>query len=94
MPSERYYRQQAAALLSWARATHDKAWAHVLRQRAARELERAEEGLPAAVTDLNPLLEEFNESQIRKEPPRVQRVPMQQQPVQQQQSKIAREDKE
>jgi hypothetical protein len=91
MPSERYYRQQAAALLSWARATHDKAWAHVLRQRAARELERAEEGMPA-VTDLNPLLEEFNESQMRKEPRPVQRVPMQQQPVQQQQSKITQED--
>jgi hypothetical protein len=98
MPSERYYRQQAAALLSWARATHDKAWAQVLRQRAARELERAAEGT-SAVTDLNPLLEEFNESQIRKEPPRVQHMPMQQQPVQQQpvqqqQSRITREDKE
>jgi hypothetical protein len=93
MPSERYYRQQAAALLSWARATHDKAWAHVLRQRAARELERAEEGMPA-VTDLNPLLEAFNESQIRKQPPPVQRAPMQQQPMQQQQSQITREDKD
>jgi hypothetical protein len=38
---------------------------------------------------LNQLLEEFNESQTRKEPPPVQRVPMQQQ-----QSRIMREDKE
>ena len=56
MPSERYYRQQATALLSWARATTDKAWANVLRQRAARELKRAAE-TSSAITDLNPLLE-------------------------------------
>ena len=65
MPSERYYRQQATALLSWARATTDKAWANVLRQRAARELERAAE-TAGAITDLNPLLAEFNEQQMRK----------------------------
>ena len=91
MPSERYYRQQAAALLSWARATHDKAWAHVLRQHAARELERAKQGA-SAVTDLNPLLEEFNETQIRKQPPPVQRASMQQQQMQQQQTKAEPKD--
>jgi HEAT repeat protein len=65
MPSERYYRQQAAALLSWARATHDRGWARFLRQRAAYELERAADE-PTAVTDLNPLLADFNEQQLRK----------------------------
>ena len=74
MPSERYYRQQATALLSWARATHDKAWAHVLRQRAARELEQAQEG-PAAVADLNSLLTDFNDAQLRTQPPPAQRAP-------------------
>jgi hypothetical protein len=65
MPSERYYRQQATALLSWARATHDKAWARILRQRAAYELERASDGR-SAITDLNPLLDDFNEQLLRK----------------------------
>lgn len=65
MPSERYYRQQATALLSWARATHDKAWARFLRQRAAYELERAADD-DTAITDLNPLLADFNEQQLRK----------------------------
>jgi len=65
MPSERYYRQQAAALLSWARATTDKAWAALLRERAARELEQAAEA-SEAITDLNPLLADFNEQQMRK----------------------------
>ena len=65
MPRERYYRQQATALLSWARATHDSAWARFLRQRAAYELERAADDR-TAVTDLNPLLADFNEQQLRK----------------------------
>ena len=65
MPSERYYRQQATALLSWARATHDRTWARFLRQRAAYELERAADDRPA-ITDLNPLLADFNEQQLRK----------------------------
>ena len=65
MPSEQYYRQQATALLSWARATSDKAWANVLRQRAARELEQAAEA-PGTVTDLNRLLVDFNDQQMRK----------------------------
>ena len=65
MPSERYYRQQATALLSWARATHDRAWARFLRQRAAYELERAADD-HTAITDLNPLLADFNDQQLRK----------------------------
>jgi len=64
MPSERYYRQQALALLSWARATTDKAWADVLRGRAAKELEQATED-NGAITDLNPLLTDFNDQQMR-----------------------------
>ncbi|MEJ0077492.1 MAG: hypothetical protein WDO17_19055 [Alphaproteobacteria bacterium] len=65
MPSERYYRQQAVALLSWARATHDRTWARILRQRAAYELERAADDR-TKITDLNPLLADFNEQQLRK----------------------------
>ena len=64
MPSERYYQQQAMSLLSWARATTDKAWADVLRGRAAKELEQARED-PGGITDLNPLLTEFNDQQMR-----------------------------
>jgi hypothetical protein len=64
MPSERYYRQQAMALLSWARATTDRAWADVLRRRAATELEQAKDAR-GAVTDLNPLLVHFNDQQMR-----------------------------
>ena len=64
MPSERYYRQQATALLSWARATRDKAWADVLRGRAAKELEQAKDA-SGAITDLNPLLTDFNDQQMR-----------------------------
>ena len=64
MPSERYYRQQATALLSWARATSDKAWANVLRQRAARELEQAANA--SRTLDLNRLLVDFNDQQMRK----------------------------
>ena len=41
MPSERYYRQQAMALLSWARDAS------------------------GAITDLNPLLTDFNDQQMR-----------------------------
>ena len=63
MPSERYYRQQAMALLSWARATTDKAWADILRGRAAKELEQAKGA--SGVTDLNPLLTDFNDQQMR-----------------------------
>jgi hypothetical protein len=51
-------------LLSWARATTDKAWADVLRGRAASELEQARED-SGAITDLNPLLTEFNDRQMR-----------------------------
>jgi hypothetical protein len=65
MPSERYYRQQATALLSWARATHDRAWARILRHRAAYALERAADDRNT-ITDLNPLLADFNEQQLRK----------------------------
>jgi hypothetical protein len=68
MPSERYYRQQATTLLSWARATGDKAWAAVLRQRAARELEQAAKA-PGSLTDLNRLLADFNDRQMRKPDP-------------------------
>jgi hypothetical protein len=64
MPSERYYRQQATALLSWARATSDKAWANVLRQRAARELEQVADA--SRTPDLNRLLVDFNDQQMRK----------------------------
>ena len=64
MPSERYYQRQAMALLSWARATSDKAWADVLRRRAAQELEQAKDAR-GAVTDLNPLLTDFNDQQMR-----------------------------
>ena len=68
MPSERYYRQQATALLSWARATTDNAWAAILRERAAKQLEQA--AAPSdTITDLNPLLAEFNEQQMRKDEP-------------------------
>lgn len=64
MPSEQYYRQQATALLSWARATTDKACAAMLRERAAKQLEQAAEA--ETITDLNPLLTDFNEQQMRK----------------------------
>jgi len=66
MPSERYYRQQAAALLSWARATTDKTWAATLRERAAQQLQQAAEA-PETITDLNPLLADFNEQQMKGE---------------------------
>ena len=66
MPSERYYRQQATALLSWALSTPDKAWAAILRERAAKQLEQAAEA-SETITDLNPLLADFNEQQMRKD---------------------------
>jgi hypothetical protein len=65
MPSARYYQQQAKTLLSWAKATKDKAYADRLRIRAAKELEQAELAREA-VADLNPLLAEFNAGQFRK----------------------------
>jgi hypothetical protein len=63
MPSTRYYREQAKALLSWARISKDKTYADRLRARAAEELERAE-AARAAVDDLNPLLMEFNSQRL------------------------------
>jgi len=64
MPSARYYRQQARALLAWARSTQDTAYASRLREEAAKELERARKA-HEAVSDLNPLIAEFNEQQMR-----------------------------
>jgi hypothetical protein len=63
MPSARYYRQQAQALLSWAEATMDRAYAAWLRQRAAEELDQAAHA-PEDAGDLNPLLSEFNDRQM------------------------------
>jgi hypothetical protein len=65
MPSARYHREQANTLLSWARATKDKAYADRLRTRAAEEVEQAE-AAREAVADLNPLLAEFNSHQLLK----------------------------
>jgi hypothetical protein len=65
MPSARYYRQQAGALLSWARATKDKAYSDRLRAQAAKELEHAQQAREA-VADLNPLLADFNSQQLLK----------------------------
>ena len=67
MPSERYYREQAKTLLSWAKATRDKAQATVLGEQAAKELAHSDEA-PQAI-DLNPLLDEFNDLQMRKSDP-------------------------
>jgi hypothetical protein len=47
MPSARYYQQQAKTLLSWARATSNKACAERLRAQAAKELEQAEQARQA-----------------------------------------------
>ena len=66
MPSQRYYRNRAKTLLSWSRATKDKAYAAELRLRAASELERAEEAREE-VADLNLILVEFNDRQASKE---------------------------
>lgn len=67
MLSARYYREQAALLLSWARAIADEAYAARLRERAVKELEQA--GRAPEVADLNPLLAEFNDQQMRKGTP-------------------------
>jgi hypothetical protein len=65
MPSARYYYRQAKTLLAWAKATNDRAWAARLKAQAAKELEHAVEATEA-VTDLNPLLHEFNTEQLLK----------------------------
>jgi hypothetical protein len=62
MLSARYYREQARTLLSWSRATKDKAYATELRLRAATELDRAEKAREQ-VADLNPILAEFDDRQ-------------------------------
>jgi hypothetical protein len=64
MPSAQYYIDQARTLLSWALVTKDKAYALALRRRADTLLARASSAKPA-VADLNPLLADFNESQMR-----------------------------
>jgi hypothetical protein len=64
MPSARYYRDQAKALLSWARVSKDRPYADRLRARAAEELEQAESAREA-VDDLNSLLMEFNSQRLR-----------------------------
>jgi len=64
MPSAQYYIDQAKTLLDWARTTKDKAYAHMLRERADGLLKQANEAR-AAVSDLNPLLADFNDSQMR-----------------------------
>ena len=63
MPSARYYRDQAKLLLSWARAANDPACAARLRTRAANALEEARDAREA-VSDLNPILSEFNQQQL------------------------------
>ena len=64
MPSAQYYIDQARTLLEWARKTQDKAYAHMLRERAEGLLTQANEAR-AAVSDLNPLLADFNDRQMR-----------------------------
>jgi hypothetical protein len=64
MPSTRYYLQQAKLLLSWAKATKDRTHATRLRVQAARELEHAEDA--REMTNLDPLLADFNDYQMRK----------------------------
>jgi len=67
MPSAQYYKKQAKILLTWAKTTNDKAYANRLRVRAAMELEQAEKAR-AAVSDLDPLIAEFNDQQLRTRP--------------------------
>ena len=67
MPSARYYRDQAKLLLSWAGATHDPAQAARLKAQAANALEEAREAREA-VSDLNPILSEFNLQQLFRKP--------------------------
>ena len=64
MPSARYYINQARTLLSWSRTTSDKTYARRLRKKAGELLEQAN-GARAAVPDLNPLLTDFNDRQMR-----------------------------
>jgi hypothetical protein len=64
MPSAQYYIGQARTLLEWARATTDKAYARALRMRAGALLQKAHDAR-AAVADLNPLLSDFNDRQMR-----------------------------
>jgi transposase len=68
MPSARYYQRQAKTLLSWARATKDRAYADRLRAQAAKELEQADQAREA-VADLNSLLIEFNSRQLLNKDP-------------------------
>jgi hypothetical protein len=65
MPSARYYERQANTLLSWSKATKDKAYAVRLRTQAIKELEEATQAREA-VADLNALLCEFNTQQLLK----------------------------
>ena len=58
MPSARYHQQRAKTLLSWAKATKDKAYADRLRVKAAAEREQAKEAREE-VADLKPVLGEF-----------------------------------
>jgi predicted negative regulator of RcsB-dependent stress response len=64
MPSARYYIDQARTLLNWARTTKDKTYARLLRQKAGELLVQANDAR-AAVSDLNPLLADFNDRQMR-----------------------------
>jgi hypothetical protein len=64
MPSAQYYIDQARTLLTWARTTTDKAYARGLRQKASELLEQAGKSR-ATVSDLNPLLADFNNRQMR-----------------------------
>jgi hypothetical protein len=64
MPSARYYIDQARTLLSWSRTTKDKTYARLLRQKAGELLVQANDAR-AAVSDLNPLLADFNDRQMR-----------------------------
>jgi hypothetical protein len=66
MPSQRYYRERARALLAWSRATKDKAYAAQLRLRAANELEQAEQARET-VADLTPLPSEFHARHMQTE---------------------------
>ena len=67
MPSAKYYIAQARTLLTWARATPDKDYARGLSRKASELLEQANDAHPA-VADLNPLLTDFNDTQMRKGP--------------------------
>jgi hypothetical protein len=64
MPSPAYYIEQARTLLTWARTTADPAYARFLRQKAGEMLAQCNDAR-AAVSDLNPLLADFNDHQMR-----------------------------